>query len=459
MKENPIVPYHITTENLLHLIDSMYDELLIYDNQYMIVYINEACSRHYGYLPEEMIGKSFFNFVNDHCWDISILPVIYDKKKPYSIRQKTINGSELFTIAMPIFDEAEKISYVVMNVRDKVSSIDLYNPGYLYQNTVSNHTPAPKYESEEMRQVMQFAERISQADVCCILTGESGTGKTMIARYIHSVSPRNSKPFISLNCASIPNELVESELFGYTRGAFTGASSKGKPGLFEAADGGTLLLDEIGELCLSTQAKLLHVLQDQEYIPIGASKPVKINVRILAATNKNLRQMVINGLFREDLFYRINVVEIYIPALRNRKADIPGFTALFLREFNDKYHLAKTLDPVVLQIFNDLEWKGNVRELRHMIERLVVTIDDPVITAAHLPSHIQQPVPLPVTAEQSKTLPIAQTLGFTGQMELYESSLVRDAYEVCGSSRKMAAYLKISQTKANHLIQKYIRNA
>lgn len=443
-----ITPCEIDPGLFQHLIDSMYDEVLIYDNQYTIVYINHACSRHYGHTPDHMIGRSFFEFVKDNCWDISVLPVIYEKKKTYAVKQKTIIGSELLTIAVPIFNSHNRLTHVIMNVRDDTSDVELYNPGYVYHKSSISHSDAPLCKSELMKEVIEFAKRISQVDVTCILTGETGTGKTMIARYIHSVSPRNTRPFISLNCASIPSELVESELFGYIRGAFTGASSQGKKGLFEAANRGTLLLDEIAELSLSTQAKLLHVLQDHEYLPIGGSTPVKVDVRIIAATNKNLQNMVKCGQFREDLFYRLNVVEIYIPPLRKRTEDIPELANQFLREFNEKYHQSKSLDESALLALTRYKWKGNVRELRHMIERLVVTVDSHFITASQFPKNMM------CSAPGASAVPAVES--YDKRMDQFEKELVKEAYEKCGSSRKLAACLNISQTKASRLIRKHL---
>ena len=451
MRNSAIIPWNLHPSEFQRLIDSMFDEVLIYDNQYTIVYINDACSRHYGYQPEQMIGKSFFEFVDGNCWDISVLPVIYEKKKTYAVKQKTKLGSELLTIAVPIFDSQKNLAYVIMNVRDNLSGVKLFNPDYIYRKSSLSYSTVPMCKSREMEQVIQFAERISQVDVTCILTGESGTGKTMVARYIHSISPRNARPFISLNCASIPNELVESELFGYIKGAFTGANTQGKKGLFEAASGGTLLLDEIAELSLSTQAKLLHVLQDHEFIPIGGSSPVKVDVRIIAATNKNLRQMVADGQFREDLFYRLNVVEIYLPPLRKRKADIPDLIQQFLKEFNEKYNLSRSLDSHALETLVNYEWKGNVRELRHMIERLVVTVTGDLITTGHLPQNMTG------STDTGTAREVPKITDYHTRMQNFEGAMVREAYHKCGSSRKMAAYLNISQTKANRLIQKYLQ--
>lgn len=440
-------------DTFFSIVDAMYDELLIYDGNYNIVYINQACARHYCCTPNQMIGKSFFDFVNNDWWGPSILPIIYREKKAYAIKQKTYVGSELLTIAVPLFDENNEIRFVVMNVRDQVNDIDLYNPHYISKEYKLDTKFVPVAESDEMKKALSLAEKVSGVDVTCILTGESGTGKTMIARYMHSISPRREKPFISLNCASIPADLLESELFGYVSGAFTGAQSGGKKGLLEAADTGTLLLDEVSELSLSAQAKLLHVIQDKEFIPVGGRRPVKVDVRMIAATNKNLRNMVEMGQFREDLYYRLNVVEIYIPPLRKRRRDIEPLILYYLNHFCTKYGVTRQLSESALKVLTEYEWKGNVRELRHLIERLVVTIDSLLIDVTHLPKNM-----FGIVDTGDMPAPGGDEGTFEEKLATYESYLVCDAYQKCGSSRKLAEYLGISQTKANNLIRKYVRS-
>ncbi|NYB76141.1 sigma 54-interacting transcriptional regulator [Sedimentibacter hydroxybenzoicus DSM 7310] len=442
--------YGLSDKELIKIIDALYDEILIYDNNYTIVYINQACLRHYSCESDDMIGKSFFDFIHKDWWSPSILPVVYKEKKPYAIKQRTFTGHELLTIAVPIFDEKNQIKYVAMNVRDDLNQIELYNPNYISCKNELNQNLIPLANSREMKITVDMAERLSQIDVTCILTGESGTGKTMLARYIHSLSKRKEQPYISINCASLPQELVESELFGYVKGAFTGANSSGKKGLFEAANGGTLLLDEISELSMSAQAKMLHVLQEQTYIPIGGSVPKKVNVRIIAATNKNLKNLVSIGQFREDLYYRLNIIEIAIPALRNRKVDIPDLIDEFLNNFNNKYNLSKGFTPQVISALVDYDWPGNVRELLHMVERLVVTTDGNQVGVSSLPKNIFGIIEEPSSDVEGMT--------YQEKMDLYESNLVKEAYMVCGSSRKVAEYLSVSQTKANNLIRKYIKN-
>ncbi|MCP3922780.1 MAG: AAA domain-containing protein [Desulfobacterales bacterium] len=440
--------YGIDGDTFFSIIDNMYDEVIVYDANYNIVFLNQACKRHYSTSPEAMIGKSFFDFVDIDWWSPSILPVVYKEKKAMAIRQKTYTQTELLTIAVPLFDEHNNIKYVVMNVRDEINEADLYNPQYIVQETILDEKQKPVSKSKEMKKVMKLVKKVSKIDATCIITGESGTGKSMIAKHMHRLGLRSDQSFINVNCASIPNELFESEFFGYVKGAFTGAKSTGKKGLLELADNGILLLDEISELSLSAQAKLLTVLQDKEYMPVGASKTVKIDVKIIAATNKNLKNMVDIGTFREDLYYRINVIEIYIPPLRKRREDILQLVHSFMNQFNNKYGLTRQLSSSVLQVLLEHEWKGNVRELRHLIERLVVTVDSLVIDVNHLPKNVFGII------DQTRE---EENLSFDEKLIKYEAYIVQSAYKKYNSSRKLAVHLSISQTRANNLIKKHIK--
>lgn len=436
----------LDSDLFFEIIDSMYDELLVYDGNYNIIYINQACKRHYNVSPEEMIGKNFFDLYEE-WWGPSILPTVYETKKALAIRQKTYTDKELLTIAVPIFDDVGNIKYVVMNVRDEIAPSDLYNPQYISSEIIFDDNLEPAAVSDEMKKVMKLVERVSQIDATCIITGESGTGKSMIAKYMHQLGPRADQPFVNVNCASIPNELFESEFFGYEKGAFTGAKSTGKKDLLEVANGGTILLDEISELPLLAQAKLLTVLQDKEFIPVGGSRPISVDVKIIAASNKNLKNMVENGTFREDLYYRINVIEIYIPPLRKRRQDIMHLLHHFVNEFNNKYGVNRQLSSGVIQILLEHEWKGNVRELSHLIERLVITVDSLIIHRYHLPTNI---FGIQDTDRED------EALGFDERLEKYEAYIIQKAYEKHNSSRKLAEHLGISQTRATKLIKKHI---
>lgn len=240
-------------------------------------------------------------------------------------------------------------------------------------------------KSSKIQKLLTSVEKLAKSsDTTILLEGESGTGKEVFAKYIHQKSPRSNAPFITINCATIPRELAESELFGHEKGAFTGASQKTKLGKFELANNGTLLLDEIGELSLDMQVKLLRVLQERKFYRLGGEKEISVNVRVLAATNKNLEEEVSKGNFREDLFYRLNVVKIYIPPLRERKEDIPYIAYSFLKEFGQKFNKEISgIDSSAIDLLKSYHWKGNIRELRNVMERVVLLCEDNILSEHH----------------------------------------------------------------------------
>jgi PAS domain S-box-containing protein len=441
----------IDAKTLLSLVDRMYDELMIYDKDYRLVYANQACARHYGYAPEEMVGKYFFDFFNAKLWSPSLLPVVYERKKIMGINQKTSIGRVLQTIGAPILDENGDIEYVVCNDRDIANDIEFYQPQYAFEERTADTKFSLVVESDAMKQVINLVKKIKNVDATCILLGESGTGKSVVAKYLHSIGSRKDHPFIALNCANIPGELLEAELFGYVRGAFTGASASGKKGIFDAANRGIIFLDEVAELTMAAQAKLLHVLQENEFFPLGSSKPVATDVRIIAATNRDLKEMARIGQFREDLYYRLNVIDVFIPPLRNRKKDIIPLIHHFMHYFCVKYDITRQFTEEALNVLADYEWPGNVRELQHNIERLVITVDGPVIDVADLSGMVAHPE----GGDSLEACPAADS-SLEKQMEKHEAFLVREAWQKCRSSRKMANYFSISQSKANNLIRKYI---
>jgi two-component system response regulator AtoC len=233
-----------------------------------------------------------------------------------------------------------------------------------------------------------------------LISGETGTGKELIARYIHEKSSRREGPFIAINCGAIPKDLIESELFGYERGAFTGATDKMKPGKFELANGGTILLDEVGELSPEAQVKLLRVLQDKKFYRLGGTKEIKVDVRVIASTNKNLKEEVNAGRFRSDLFYRLNVATIYLPPLRERKEDIPLLVNAFIDEFNKKFGKNFIgVDEKAMEILKSYHWPGNIRELRNTIERIILVENDSKIRPEHV-KHLQS-TPIQLVSQQN----------------------------------------------------------
>ncbi len=247
-------------------------------------------------------------------------------------------------------------------------------------------------KSPKIKRTVASVEKLAKSgDTTVLLEGESGTGKEVFARYVHQQSPRNGKPFIQINCAAIPRELAESELFGHEKGAFTGALQKTKLGKFELANGGTILLDEIGELSLDLQVKLLRVLQERKFYRLGGEREISVDVRVLAATNKNLEEEVKKGNFREDLYYRLNVAKVTIPPLRERKEDIAILAYSFLKEFSSKFNKEiKGIEPEALSILESYSWKGNIRELRNVMERAVILMEEDELKERHLSTIIEE---------------------------------------------------------------------
>lgn len=444
----------IDRSTFLNLIDNIYDEICIWDDKYKLVYINKSCYRHYGIYPDEMIGKTLDFFVDkEDYWNPSSVPYIYKEKKPVIQRQKTFLGIDIETISIPILDENNHVKYVVQSVRDSASN--LYKKLSPISGIAINAEDSNEgiiYKSFGMNSVLEFAKKIAPVKAPVLILGETGTGKNVIAKYVHDHSERKDKPFIIVNMASINPTMIESELFGYKKGAFTGASTEGKKGLFEIANGGTFFLDEIGELPYDMQAKLLHVIQEEEIIPIGGVHPVKIDIRIVSATNCDLSKMVEAGKFRQDLYHRLNVFELTIPPLRSRKVDIPLLASHFLNIFNKKYTKCTGFSDEVMEVFLQYPWGGNVRELSNIVERCVLTSDAHKIKITDLPDSFFSIEHAQYTDECDM-----ENMSMEMAMACHEEAIIRKAYDKYGSSRKVAAALQISQTKANRLIHKYVK--
>lgn len=457
-------------EKLKRIVHNAYDEIFVYDNNYKVVYVNKACERHYGMKAEELIGSNFHNLLSEEKWYPSVLPTVYKEKKQFTIEQTSYLGKKLITTAMPLFDKNGEIEYVVMSVYD--ASCDLANQRILMEqkqrkhkkqvnlNEKSDNIKEIFFKSLKMEKIIRFSETIAKFDSTVLIQGESGTGKTMLSRHIHNCSNRKEGAFLSINCSAIPEQLLESELFGYVSGAFTGAKKEGKTGLIELASGGTILLDEIGELSLQLQAKILHVIQDKKYIPIGSNKIKKADVRIISATNKDLFSQVKLGNFREDLFWRLNVIDIEIPSLREREEDIELLTKTFLNQFNQKHKTNKEISKEVLDFFKVYKWPGNIRQLENLMERLVITTENKLIEKQGLPKFMFIEEDLKKedkNIQPEEIFDLNRDGSFDLAVERFEAKIVEEAYKENNSTRKLADALRISQTKSARLIRKYIK--
>ena len=445
--------FDLDINTFVNLIDNVYDEICIWDANYRMIYINKACYRHYGLNPREMIDNTLDFFVDkENYWSPTSVNYIYEEKKPVIQKQKTFLGIDIETISIPILDEYGNVKYIVQSVRDSASS--LYKrlaPISGIAVDEGNCNEKIIYKSFAMNSVVEYAKKVATVKAPLLILAETGTGKNIIAKYVHDKSQRKDKPFISINMASINPNMIESELFGYKKGAFTGANAGGKKGLFEIANGGTIFLDEIGELPFDMQAKILHVIQEEELIPVGGVQAVKMDVRILSATNCDLSKMVEAGKFRQDLYHRLNVFELTIPPLRNRQADIPLLTSHFLNIFNKKYSKCTGFSDEVIEVFMQYPWTGNVRELSNIVERCVLTTDGNEIKITDLPDSF-----FSIGHAKYDNTPDVDDNPMDIAMAYHEEAIIKKAYDKYGSSRKVAAALQISQSKANRLIRKYI---
>jgi DNA-binding NtrC family response regulator len=314
--------------------------------------------------------------------------------------------------------------------------------------------------SDVMQEVFRLVDQVAPARSTVLITGESGTGKELIAKAIHESSPRAQKPFVTVNSSNIPSELLESELFGHTRGAFTGAVAA-KKGLFEVADGGSIFLDEIGDIPPETQVRLLRVIQEREFTPLGDTSPRRVDVRIIAATNVDLKEAVRQGSFREDLYYRLSVVPIELPPLRDRREDILPLAQHFIRKFNEENgrQVSEQLAPEVLALLESYSWPGNVRELENAIERAVVIAPGQEVTRECLRSEISDPQSAQAAREGSGLAPsldIGRGINFYDEVRHFEMDLIRRALEQTGGHQSRAArLLGMNATTLNSKIKTY----
>lgn len=436
-------------DELLSIIGNLHDEINIWDHDYKLLYISDACERHYGLKKEEMIGKKYDEFMKEGYWYPGLLPRVYKEKIPLMITQRTYIGETIVSIAKPIFDEAGEIKYIVSSVREDMEDIPYLTVNEMERKKFEEkYTPSSTilYKSPKMEEVMSLTYKLANVEVPVVILGESGVGKTLLAKEMHKSSNRSEAPFINVNCGAIPKDLIEAELFGYEEGSFTGAKKHGRKGLFEAAHGGTLLLDDISELPYMLQSKLLQVVQEKEFLPVGGQQTKKVDVKIIAATNKDLKRLVEAGDFREDLYYRLSVFEITIPPLRDRGEDIEILSQYFLSRCNETYKKKHQLSKEAISIIKQHSWQGNVRELSHLIERLVVTASEYIIMPRHLPKNLFY---------INQSLPIKTQGGLDEIVEDYKKNIVLETYDKFKSSRKVASELKISQSKASRLIRQY----
>ncbi|WP_453996148.1 sigma-54 interaction domain-containing protein [Bacillus nitroreducens] len=424
--------------------DELYDGIYISDGQGKTLYVNKAYSRITGLAPELVLNKYVTDLMKEGLFKNAITPDIIRTKKPINAMAEIRTGVKVLISGAPIFDDEGNVKRVVVINRDMSDLLEMQEKLTASQNEIEHLRKLQTSsnligQSDELRPVLRMIQQVANLDVTVLITGETGAGKEVVGNEIYTNSNRRGKPFIKVNCAAIPASLLEAELFGYESGAFTGASSKGKIGMFELADKGTILLDEIGEMPLELQSKLLRIIQEKEVTRIGGTKSVKFDVRILAATNCNLYELVKQGKFREDLYYRLNVFPIHIPPLRERMTDIELLTNHYLNKYNVKYGKHVFLDSEVYDVFKTYSWPGNIRELRNVVERMVIVSEQNKRIEVNVAKKL-----LNITTESPEML--NGELGLKEMVEMVERKAIEKALKDYGSTRKAAAVLKISQS-------------
>jgi len=443
------------------LIDSSYDGITITDGKGFTLKVNHACERITGIRAPEEVGKHMRELVNSGFYSESVVLKVLKQHKQISMLQTARNGKEIMVTGTPIIKNDEIIR-VIVNVRDLSELTDLKNELEDIRQKNNKYKSELQYlrqertrfdgmvvQSKEMEKVVDLAILIAPVDTTVLIQGESGAGKEVIARLIHDHSKRKDKAFVKIDCSAIPETLLESELFGYEKGAFTGANREGKIGIIELAQEGTLFLDEIGDMPINMQVKLLRVLQDHEIHRIGGQKPIQVDIRIIAATNKDLKNMVEAKAFREDLYYRLDVVPIYIPPLRKRRKDIQSLSMHFLERFNHRYNLNKTIKPEVLKSMIEYDWPGNVRELENMVERLIVTSKYQAITMIDLPRVLKRGL------QTGKNLLPVNISPFKDAMDKYEKELLLHIVGEGHGMKEIADILQLDVSTVRRKLRKH----
>lgn len=437
--------------NIDSILDTLQDGIYITGRKGETLKVNAMYEKLSGLKREELLGRNVRDLVKEGVFSVVLNPEIVATGKSVMRVQTNMHNRRIVLNGHPIFDEKGEVILVVTYARDitvmsqlkdqiaeQRGLIEKYQRNFDQMNRVMSRQYPFVFVSDAMTNVMNQIKRVSPTDATVLLLGETGVGKDVLAHRIHEESQRHDRPFLKVDCTSIPENLIESELFGYAPGAFSGALAKGKLGFFEMADKGTLFLDEIGELPLLMQCKLLSVLQDQEVTRVGSTQARKIDVRVIAATNRDLLSEVRRGTFRSDLYYRLRVAVLEIPALRSRSEDIIPLAHHFLEKYAARYRKSTVFSPLVEKAMCAYRWPGNVRELENIIQSLIIICDRDVVELGDLPgSMLNEQKPLMLDASAGK--PLKEIVA-----EI-ERNLIQEALKVHGSVNKVATLFGVNR--------------
>jgi Transcriptional regulator containing PAS, AAA-type ATPase, and DNA-binding domains len=437
------------------------NDVTLTDRKGIVLRVSDSYEKHYAVSMDEIVGKSVYDLEKQGIFKPSVTAIVLQKKRKVTIMQKNKTGDNILTTGVPVFDDSANIQYVIsfnaidiagmttlLEKYEKLSELlQKYNTeiNYLRMKDLKDKELVSK--SKPMADIRQLVSQVADTNANVLITGETGVGKSMIAKMIHRYSGRVKGPFVEINCGTIPTSLIESELFGYEKGAFTGADNKGKHGKIELANNGTLFLDEIGELSVNMQIKLLQVIQEKVIIRIGGLEKTNVDFRLIAATNRDLKKDIKANLFREDLYYRLNVIPLHIPPLRERKEDVTPLVLNFLEQFNKKYKKDISLSVEVYEVLEQQKWPGNIRQVENLIERLVVTAKENFLKLEDLPGDI----------EVGNLKENIRTEGLLCEMiNEYEKVIFINAFKKYKTSIAVGKALGISQSTAARKLREYI---
>ncbi|BHH84594.1 sigma-54 interaction domain-containing protein [Desulforhopalus sp. 52FAK] len=450
-----ILPSIDITEFAKLLLQYGTDGVLLTDSTGRVVALNATYSKIFQIPVSEVLGCNVLELVKQGAWSPNLFQRVIQKRKTMSVVQTTQKGKSILSTGTPIFGDNGEIRYVLFNDRDmSLQSLLEKDSSKSVELTINADTKDEHLDAETgqytlngivvksnaMKSKLNLALQVAKFPIPVLLTGESGVGKTMFARFIHDRSSRREGPFVAINCGAIPDQLVESELFGHTKGAFTGATAAGKKGRILAADGGTLFLDEISELPYILQVKLLQFLETKQIYPVGGTVPINVDCTVIAATNNCLETMMENKLFRNDLYYRLNGMPIQLPPLRERREEISVLARFFLEQYSTRFGLTATLSHTALNTLERLPLLGNVRELSLLIQRLLIVTGGGEINA----SHVQEWA----TTKEDDTPQIRSQYAGTlnEQVSQFEQDIIKKTIQQCGNQAEAAKILGVHQS-------------
>ena len=437
------------------ILNTLKDGVYITDGKSKTIFVNESYEKLSGTNKELFLGKKMNKIVEEGLIDVSATCEVLKTNREVTMNQILNNKNEVLITSTPLFSSRGDIYMVVTTVRNVTELNNLKDKLHEKERNINKLKYLMEQESnvigksKKMKSVLVKAKKVSSYDASILITGETGVGKDVVAKYIYENGSRCNKPFMQINCTEIPYNLMESELFGYEPGAFTGALKKGKRGIFELANGGTIFLDEIGELPLDLQVKLLRVIQNKKIRKVGGTEDIKIDVRLITATNRDLVSLINKGKFREDLYYRINVIPIFIPPLRERKEDLIPLVLYFLDKNNEINKENKKLSEDALKVLYEYDWPGNVRQLKNIIERVFILSKGSIIQKSDLPEDL-----LPIE-KMPNLYNFEAGMSLNGLVKEYEKNILIDVMKKTNTSKEAAEILGIDASTLSRKKQKY----